>query len=916
MRARSSSGLIGGVLCFAVAMGGESRPLEAATVAQSGPADLLLQVAEEYRQAGQLDDAIHGLRKALLIAPHHQGARRLLTELEATRRTPTVDARLKESPPTARESAIEEALRHAARGPQPTAQAAPVQTPPPAPQLTPTPAAPSPTRPVGTSEGLVDRINDSIAPLAISGESQAAMGMTRDDFIVQEANGDLNERNFRIFSGPFRYNTFDPRIFSRFRLNVETTEEFGWQFHSNTTVDPWSVVGTTERVTVVGATPTDSVDVQLKWWSNTNTAINETFLTAKNGDSIATPEIETSEGRTIQTPVTSAFGNTFTIPSLEIDYSFQPIRWLWTGYKSPRLDWRIFPLALEDQAITSDDPLGLSNHHIYWEPSPWLDEWVDGRLNVGATPTDFTRGRWSDDLSFFTRDSDLTRLTALRGTTLRWQAADHVRLDAAVASPKGLWQEYDSLNSVLGMTRLKGEFLDGTLSLGGLYTTRWGFREHKRDATNHVSGVDASVTPMQGLTLKSQVATSTSIQDRTNTVKHDFRGWVYHGEAIFSWWGERLTSRLFYTHMDTGFEPGLANFQETRDDQFWGRHLALKRRLRLLDATWGAYPSAPVEEFEAFRIGDGVDIGRDAWGMRLSGSWWEDRVKPLVDVRNVHTTDGKYLETVVRQETSIQPLPWFTAKTLVIYHDLPKTVAGIDPFIVDADTRRRVLNAAIVDGRDPSLQTYSLGGELFSAEDIQVWAAWERTNDTTIATGDFPRGLLNSSSFATATEEGSVIRSVSPFLFGQGFFPQPPYPFFDIYRAGVYASPSVTSEFAIDWTRNEFEHAGQIDDNLNHIGFTAAWSPIKGATLIGRYVASWAIDVARENAGEGAKFTSHHNFYGGMVWRVSEDARLHLEYGVSALAIPRGRLTYDPNGDFYPTLDTEHLLRIYYTNRF
>jgi len=124
-----------------------------------------------------------------------------------------------------------------------------------------------------------------------------------------------------------------------------------------------------------------------------------------------------------------------------------------------------------------------------------------------------------------------------------------------------------------------------------------------------------------------------------------------------------------------------------------------------------------------------------------------------------------------------------------LYHHLPKTVDGIDPFMVNADTDRPFDNTAIVDDRDPSLQTYSVGGSIEPIDALSLWAVWERTNDTTVGTGNFPRGLLDGSSFATRDEEGHIVRFPTNFLFGQGFFPQPPYPFFDIYRAGVSFSP-------------------------------------------------------------------------------------------------------------------------------
>lgn len=907
--------------------------------AQTTPQDFLYQLAMEYLTSGQEGEAIHELHKLLLIDPHHAQAQQQLATLERQRemvrdqaiedafgrlgQRPT--APRGEVPHIGRDIAIEEALRQAGR--RPTASAVPHISEPHRP-ITPVPPVAGewpPTEPREAGRGTFDdttpdggygpikRLNERLAPLAVSGEARSSLGITRDDVIAQEANGDLNERNFRILSGPFRYNTFDPRIFSRLRVNLDTDETTNWQLHSNVTMDPWSFVGKTERVTVTGQTPTDSVEVELKWWSATNTAINEAFNTLNNGDSIATPEIETNEGRTVATCVTSAFSNTFCIPELDIDYTFQPVRWLWTGYKNEVVDWRVMPLALEDQAIGSDDPLALSNHHIYWEPSPWLDQWVPGRVNVGATPDDFTRGRFSDDLSFFTRDSDLTRLTALRGSTLRWGLED-THFQAAVASPKGLWQDYGSFDTVLGMARLKQEFLDDRFHLGGLHTSRTGYTEGKRDSTNRVYSVDSALSPVEGVKWEGQGAFSNSTQDRTGNFKSNTRGWAWHNALTVAMLEDHLTSRAFYTHMDEAFDPGLANYFNTRRDRFWGRHLRFKRK----PLAWtAASPVSPVrwEDIEGARIGDGVDIGRDALGFRLTGSLLDERLQPLFDVRNVHQDSGKYIETVWRQETAVKPVRWLTAKTLFIYHDLPKTTAGIDPFLIDTDTGQSLANTAITDGQDPSLTTFSVGAEVAPTNVFAVWAIWERTNDSTAATDNFPRGLLNGSSLRTFTDGTQVIRTTSPFLYGQGFYPQPPYPFFDVFRAGVYVAPIEQLEFAFDATRNEFEHAGQIDDNLNHLGLTTAWAPTKRLVVMGRYVVSWAIDAASMNAGEGAKTASHHSLYGRLTWKTSEDSDLSVEFGEAALGTSL-LFTIDPLGDFYPTLDTEHLVRILYSNKF
>jgi len=498
--------------------------------------------------------------------------------------------------------------------------------------------------------------------------------------------------------------------------------------------------------------------------------------------------------------------------------------------------------------------------------------------------------------------------------SLRWQPLEETSLQAALASPKGLWQEYERFNSFVGMARLKQDLFDDRVSLGGLYTTRWGYNERRKDSTNDVYALDVRLSPWEWLTWEGEGAVSKTIQDRTSPFESDRRGFAWHS-ALTGQWGERVSSQLFYTHMDAGFDPGLANYRNTRKDQFWGRHLHLKRRLRLLGLI---SPSSPFSchELEAVRIGNSVDVGRDVLGLRLRGSLFDARLEPLVDMRNAHRTDGKYLETVVRQENTMKPLRWLTAKTLFLYHDLPKTIGGIDPFIINADNDRPFRNSLIRDDRDPSLLTFAVGAELSPVDRVAIWGIWERTNDTTAATDNFPRGLLNSSSFTTFTEDGQVIRISEPSLFGQGFFPQPPYPFFDIFRAGIYVAPSEQLEFSVDWTRNEFEHAGQIDDNLNHVGLTAAWSPLKRLVVVGRYVISWAIDITRENAGEGAHFDPRHSLYGRLAWKLTDDSDLSIEFGEAALGLSPALFSVDPFGEFYPTLDTEHLVRIVYSSKF
>ncbi len=135
----------------------------------------------------------------------------------------------------------------------------------------------------------------------------------------------------------------------------------------------------------------------------------------------------------------------------------------------------------------------------------------------------------------------------------------------------------------------------------------------------------------------------------------------------------------------------------------------------------------------------------------------------------------------------------------------------------------------------------------------------------------------------------------------------------------MFVSPWEELELSVDWTRNEFEHAGQIDDNLNHLGFLVGWSPYERLTVGGRYILSWAIDVTHENAGGGAKFASHHNLFGLVRWHCTDDSHLELQFGEAYLAAetaPAFVFSTDPFGDSYPTLDTEHLVRLIYSLRF
>jgi len=769
--------------------------------------------------------------------------------------------------------------------------------------------------PPGYSEdkikAIANALNDNIAPGEIKGEYKMAFGVTGDDLIWKDTNADHVERNFRVIDHQFpKANTFDKRVYDRFKVVFDTNKsEEGLNFHSDITVDPWSFVGKTEKTTITGSAG-DTTEIELKYWSGNRSTINETIPTLSDGDDIDIPELKVVDGRVVSTSVNDTWGESFSIPELDIDTSFQPMRELWFDYNTDSYKARAFLFGLEDQALSSDDPLGLSNHHIYWEPSPWLDEWKTGNLNSSAAS--FTRGQWSSDLSTFTRESEeLKRLTALRGFSFASEFAGGSELQTTFATPKGLWQEYDSVNAVPGAIRIKTPIND-RLTLGFIDTFRIGYEDDKADSYNNVFGVDASYDLNPTTNIVGEIAVSKSEDDRSDSTYETERNGTAAHLAVKrgTTWGD---ARLAFTHMDKGFDPGLASYRQTRNDQYWGRHIHFKEPIEY--SRWGSDPLR-YEDIEPFRIGDGVDVGRDAVNFRLEKEDALDgRMKNLIDYRYVRDSDHKYVEGVFREENTLEINPEWTSKFLFIYHDLPKTKGGIDPIIYDADTGEFKSNAAIEDGKDPSVSTYSLGVEYSPSEWdwISVFGIYENTNDSTFATNNYPRWLLNNISFSTAAENGQQIRSEVPFLYSQGFFDLPPYERFNIYRLGVSLKPLENLGIDLDYTKNDFKFAQSMDNNMNQFSttFKYKFNPrLKGFL---KYTFSRAYNLYRLNTSGDLKYEKHHNVFMELDYNVTEYGALVIQFGegsIDSTSIPG--IVMSPFGDFYPTLDTQHILRIYY----
>ncbi len=893
-----------------------------ASVFAVSASDALVGIAVKYYDQGYYAEALHEFSKVLLIEPDNEQARAYIRKIRLAQqgtRADKINHALDEfeqvtkitSLPYARSIVVNRELAKASK---------------------PRKGLPGQERYAKKEEAKTE-----IPYLDVKGNVQIAAGVRAPEEVIwKEANGDLNERNFRIVFGEARHNTYDPAIFDRLRLNLNTKnlDKLGidnLNAHADITVDPWSFTGKSDKFTIAGDGG-DLVELQLKYWSNTSRAINEIYDTLLNGDSLATPEIKVIEGVSVPATVRTTFGNIFTIPATDIDMQFMPVREFWLDYNEDEYHWRFFPIAYQDQALTTGDPLKLSNNHTWWEESPWLADWKPGNLNTGATPDDFTKGSWDDSLAFFTRDSDGLRLTALRGAAFKYDGID-TDIESTFASPKNLWADYGEFNTFATGTRLSHD-LFYNLSLGLTHAGHFGYKEGELDGLNNVFSLDFKHEPFSGTKILGQVAGSEASLDRTNSIfrtrkngnayffslvnrfpKDDIYDKDYF--AVSKNTGEKsfLKSRFNFAHMDEGFESSLANYRQTRDDEFWSRHISFRKHPLYLYS--GTKTPMSFDDIRPFAIGNGIDYGRDVIGLRLEGETqvFDRDLDGLFDVRNVHEVEGGFVENVTRAEMTYDLNDRVITKFLALRHDLPVTIAGVDPFIFDDSTGRNLVNTAIIGGEDPSLRTLSAGFEYKSSDQLSFNAVYEFTNDSTVATDNYPRGLFNSSSFTTTTENGLVFREPIPFLFSQQFFDLPPYDYFDIYKVGVSFRPVRELEFYLDLAYNDNRKAGQIDDNMNHFGLEIAYQPSQKLSFLFKYTASRWIDLFLLNATGREVYAWHQNVFLESRYHLNQDSEFIFEYGVGGIT-PLGSATYDPFGGALAVLDTQHILRLYYTKKF
>jgi len=899
---------------------------------QNQAVDYLCELGKASYGQGRIDDALADFNKALLIDPHNKIAKDYVNLIFERNKYPVPELTSPDSslstgspgratPAITKDEAMDEEMSKLKRGQANSAYLYGY------PDLMPHKEEPD--------RGI------QAGPIKITGDTQLSFGITPDNFIWKRANYDLNEKHksWRLNSDDGfnrRFNTYDTRIYDSLSVNLDTENEGGFNFHTNVTVDPWSFTGKSDKITVTGSNGNTS-ELELYYWSNTGYIVNNTAYTSNN-NTFSIPEVKVKDGKidpfSARTYRWDIPVETYNVPGMKIDRQFQPIRELWLDYANDQIKFRAFPIAYQDQAYTSDDPLGITNHGIWWKDSMWLRRYVPG--NYSSIDSSFTKGRWDDSLSFLSKDSTGKYLTALRGFSFSFNPQEETSFDTTFATPKDLWQDYGEVDNVISASRLKHYFADNFM-LGGTLTSRTGLKTdpQKLDSQNFVGGMDLGFEVADGFKAQAEVLTSKSKYDMSNSdYKTESRGNAYYFSFITRYPQKSimdlrygyddikldkdedflLKSKFYAVRVDKGFDSALSDFHNTRQDAFWSRHIHFRRPMQYYYKGL-ENPADNWGELLATRIGDGIDVGRNTLGYRLE-LFLNDRLYNLFDLRNVHNINGKFIENVVRDELSVRVTDKLTAKVLGIYHKLPKTIGGIDPYIYDGNTGDFWINDSVEDGEGATVKTGSFGLNYDFFDWLSINGIYERTNDYYLAYDGFPSNVLRNDTTLGGTyyQNDNLYRRFNPFLYSQGNFPQAPYSFYNIFKTGLRLSPLENMEIYLDYTRNEFEVASLNSDNMNHIGLEFTYMPTPKFGMLFKYIYSRCQDVDRLVAGI-TKPVGHHNFYSEFRYLPNKDNEFILQYGEgNASAI--GNLTLDPYGGSMLTLDTQHIIRVYYRRKF
>ncbi|MDD5044383.1 MAG: hypothetical protein PHU91_01865 [Candidatus Omnitrophica bacterium] len=755
-------------------------------------------------------------------------------------------------------------------------------------------------------------------PVEMSGEYRLAFGANSKDFFWKKANADKQgvprEKNYRYVWGDKKYNTYDEKIYDSLELNLATKNPGPLNIGTQVVMDPWSFIGHA-KVNVTSVAGDDSAEIDLKYWSNTRSTINEVYRTDK-GNIIHFNEIKVVDGKT--TPGTSAdglhdwavpFNN---IPEVKIDRIYRPVRKLFADYTRENIKLHVFPISDQYEALNSDDPLRLSNNRVYWEESAWLDSYEASRVFTRAG-NPLKKGRWVHRWSYVAKSSSdnmdtSNYLTFLRGASFAGELGPFT-LEAVSATPLDYWNEYDRSSSVDNAVRLRYPYTDD-LDFGFTYTNKLGLAGGSIEASNNVWGVDVKnqISPntslygeFSGSTFKVSEANgiTTSLEGVATTLGLDFKEPKEAQKGFYR-------GKVYVAYMDKSFYPALSNYRYTRqDDQYWAKNVYFEKL-------------NPEDEVTIW--GNGMDRGRLAAGLGAGLKSFAERLDTHFDLRNVYNNSGVYIETVGRAESTARLTNKLTSKLLAYYQHLPDTQAGIDPIIYDktmysitdffSEDDSHPLNSDIEADKDPSVGSFGLGLKYDFTNTLSLEGIFQRTNDPL----DFPRSLLNDVFVTEEIVNGVDYDKVVPFLYDQSFFGLPPYNYYNIYKSKFTYWPLVDKlKLTLSYTKNDNKFATGIDDNVNHIGIEADYTPNKKWNFWAKYTYSKIVDLTELVTNHNNfLYQWHSNIFLGARYNLREDESFTLLFGEFV------GYDYDYLDSVWSlsTVDTQHIFRLFYKKKF
>jgi tetratricopeptide (TPR) repeat protein len=764
-----------------------------------------------------------------------------------------------------------------------------------------------------------DNINSNIAPSSIRGEYRIAFGATEDDFIWKDANAEYHnmpgDTSWRYLWGRDRHNTYDKKIYSRLKVdgNAHITDTVSG--FAQMVIDPWTFVGR-KKVSVPSSQGTgDRVDITYKYWSNARTTIDEIYRT-EVGDIVSVRENKIIDGKTSgETYSGLDFGgwsNTFYVPEVEIDRMYVPIRKLWVEYDKEPYKAKVFAMADQEEALTSDDPMRLSNNKIWWEESPWLDSYDESRVFRETGRADWLKkGQWIRNLSFMARDSEDTRLTFLRGASLIANFENGASMHMVAATPRNLWDTYEQASSIPAALRVQTPVTD-RFTLGGLYTFKGGVYKQSLEAMNNMGAIDGEYQLFNNTQLFGQFAVSNMRVDEASGYKTDYTGYAgslglkNQGTIGFTNGTEdRYELRAMYASMDRKFFPGLSNYRLTRKEFEFAKHI---------------YFDEINPENQAVMFGDGMDVGRNAFVLNTIVEFPELNLDGKFDFRTVYNNSNRHIEDAYRLEGTHKTTDKLTLKALAFYKRLPKTKQGIDPLINAKNSYSAFTdyfayddvwleNIDVEAGKDPSIGAFSAGLKYDFTDYFTGEGIYESTNDPK----DFPRGLLNNVYLDPYFHDGQTWDRIVPFLWGQSSFGLPPYKYYNIYKSRFIYYPFEPVKITLRHTYNDNKYAMATDENATSQGIEIEYKPCPRTTLGFMYQYTRQRDLYRQvPANEGYNFDGHHNIFASFDYQLNQDQHLRIMYGNYV----GYDYTYPEDRSGLPALDTRHIVRFVYTGTF